>query len=64
MHPMSGLKFQVIVNFATEEEYVVAEFDALDEAVLYALIQYTESERQCCGVVVCRTTEDGRICEF
>ncbi|MGK9167707.1 hypothetical protein KXR53_15485 [Inquilinus limosus] len=56
---MPDVKYLVVERGATVDERVVAEFEWLDEAVLYAVIQYSEYERRRSGVMVYRD-EDGR----
>ena len=56
---MSGVKYLVVERAATPDERVVAELDALDEAILHVLIQYSEYERCWRGVKICRE-EHGR----
>jgi len=42
---MSDVKYLVVERAATDDERTAAEFGWLDEAVLHALIQYSEYER-------------------
>jgi hypothetical protein len=55
---MSDTKYLVLELGATVDEKIVAEFDFLDEAIMYAVIQYSEWERERFGVMVCHD-EDG-----
>lgn len=61
---MSGVTYLVVERGATDHERVVAEFERFDEAVLHALIQYSEDERDRRGVMVCRDEDGRRAYEF
>jgi hypothetical protein len=61
---MPDVKYLVLERGATIYERVVAEFGLLDEAVLHALIQYSEDERDRRGVMVCRDEDGRRAYEF
>lgn len=61
---MSDVRYLVVERAATPDERVVAEFTAMDEAVLYAVIRYSEYERDLRGVAVCRDEDGKRSYEF
>ncbi|WP_144445714.1 hypothetical protein [Inquilinus limosus] len=61
---MSDAKYLVLKRGATVDERVMAEFHSLDEAVMYAVIQYSEWERERFGVMVCRDEDGRRSYEF
>ena len=61
---MSNVRYLVVERAATPDERVLAKFDALDEAVLHAVILYSEYERDLRGVKVCREEDGRRSYEF